>query len=97
MTTELTTLGSYRLIERINGNHHFIDMNDVKNLLDAGNTRLRKVLVRCGCGRFLCPLQDVQHFIEIIDRDRETEPDRSKTDYIRDVSLFVGDWPEFGI
>lgn len=42
--------------------------------------RLRMCLVRCGGGRFLCPAQDVKHFINII-----TE---HGGDYVRDVSLY---------
>ena len=41
--------------------------------------RLHPCLVRCGGGRFVCPAQDVQHFVDIITRD--------KKDYVRDVSL----------
>uniref|UniRef100_A0A6M3KJW2 Uncharacterized protein n=1 Tax=viral metagenome TaxID=1070528 RepID=A0A6M3KJW2_9ZZZZ len=41
--------------------------------------RLQPCLVRCGGGRFSCPAQDVDHFISIIERDKE--------DYVRDVSL----------
>lgn len=41
--------------------------------------RLQIVLVRCGGGRFLCPVQDLAHFIEIINADG--------SDYIRDVSV----------
>jgi hypothetical protein len=41
--------------------------------------RMMLVLVRCGGGRFLCPIQDVQHFINIIGKE--------KSDYVRDVSF----------
>lgn len=41
--------------------------------------RLHPVLVRCGSGRFSCPVQDVIHFIDIINN--------SKKDYVRDVSV----------
>jgi hypothetical protein len=41
--------------------------------------RLMLVLVRCGGGRFLCPVQDVNHFVGIIEREN--------SDYVRDVSL----------
>jgi len=43
---------------------------------------LKLLLVRCGCGRFLAPAQDVKHFIGIIEKE--------KSDYIRDVSIPVG-------
>ena len=41
--------------------------------------RLQPVLVRCGGGRFSCPVQDLQHFIDIITRE--------DSDYVRDVSV----------
>jgi len=45
--------------------------------------RLRNLLVRCGNGRFVCPAQDVQHFINIIEDHCG--------DYVRDVSLPTSD------
>lgn len=48
-----------------------------KNLIKED--RLQSVLVRCGGGRFSCPIQDLKHFIEIISRDGK--------DYVRDVSV----------
>ena len=42
-------------------------------------SRLHPVLVRCGGGRFTCPAQDVQHFVDIINRDGQ--------DYVRDISV----------
>jgi len=41
--------------------------------------RLELLLVRCGCGRFLCPAQDLDHFMGIIKKEG--------SDYVRDVSL----------
>lgn len=41
--------------------------------------RLMLVLVRCGAGRFMCPVQDVKHFVGIIERE--------DSDYVRDISL----------
>ena len=41
--------------------------------------RLQMVLVRCGSGRFTCPVQDVKHFCSIINDDGR--------DYVRDVSV----------
>jgi len=40
---------------------------------------LQTVLVRCGGGRFVCPIQDLNHFRDIINKDGR--------DYIRDVSV----------
>jgi UDP-N-acetylglucosamine transferase subunit ALG13 len=42
-------------------------------------SRLQKVLIRCGNGRLLCAAQDAKHFVEIINA--------SGKDYVRDVSL----------
>ena len=41
--------------------------------------RLQPVLVRCGGGRFSCPVQDVDHFVSIINKEG--------SDYIRDISV----------
>lgn len=43
--------------------------------------RLMKVLVKCGNGRFSCPVQDVKHFIKIVDE--------SGLDHIRSVELLI--------
>lgn len=42
--------------------------------------RLRLVLVRMGNGRFVCPVQNLDHMIQIITK--------ADLDYIRDVSLW---------
>jgi hypothetical protein len=44
--------------------------------------RLQQVLVRCGGGRFTCAVQDLAHFVEIINKDG--------TDYVRDVCVIRG-------
>ena len=43
--------------------------------------RLQMMIVRCGNGRFVCPAQDVAHFIAIIEKEG--------SDYIRDVSIYT--------
>jgi hypothetical protein len=43
--------------------------------------RLQMIIVRCGNGRFVCPAQDVAHFIAIIEKEG--------SDYIRDVSIYT--------
>ncbi len=45
--------------------------------------RQRLILVRCGCGRFLAPAQNVAHFAAIIEREG--------SDYVRDLSLSADD------
>ena len=41
--------------------------------------RMQPVLVRCGAGRFVCPAQDVQHFVDIITKENR--------DYVRDLCV----------
>ena len=41
--------------------------------------RMIQILVRCGGGRFVCPAQDVQHFMDIVNKEG--------SDYIRDISI----------
>lgn len=67
----------HNLWQRIKGQHGFLKPRDVAELTEV--ERLRPVLVRCGCGRFSCPAQDAQHFIDIITAEG--------SDYVRDVSL----------
>lgn len=63
--------------KKLNENMGFITENELAQIINEN--RLQPVLVRCGSGRFVCPAQDVQHFIDIIIREG--------TDYIRDVSI----------
>lgn len=55
----------------------FITEDMLSRVVDEN--RLYPCLVRCGGGRFVCPAQDVKHFIDIITRDG--------IDYVRDISL----------
>lgn len=52
---------------------------DQKKLI--AEDRLQPVLVRCGGGRFSCPVQDVEHFANIISEEG--------SDYVRDVSVYT--------
>ena len=70
-----------RVLSVAKTNGGFLDRLGIETI--AREDRLRLLLVRCGNGRFLCPAQDVDHFIQIIDRDGQ--------DYIRDVSLPTSD------
>lgn len=58
----------------------FVTDKDLPNVI-AENPR-QMILVRCGCGRFLATADQVQHFIDIIERE--------KSDYVRDVSIYTG-------
>ena len=55
--------------------------------------RLMPVVVRMGCGRFTCAVQDVKHLVNIIEEHRELKQAKTGgeegTDYIRDISLVV--------
>jgi hypothetical protein len=59
----------------------FLREDHVKQMAECDATRLCMVLVRCGNGRFACPAQDAQHFVDIITKEG--------SDYVRDLSLPV--------
>lgn len=65
------------LAKKLEDNGGFLMQQDVAELVQID--RLMLVLVRCGNGRFMCPVQDVNHFCEIIGREN--------SDHVRDVSL----------
>ena len=67
------------IAEHINTNYGFITESDLPDIIREN--RLQPLLVRCGGGRFIVPAQDLQHFIDIIERDGQ--------DYIRDVSIYT--------
>jgi len=60
-------------------NFGFIAKDDLPHIIKEN--RLELLLVRCGSGRFLCPAQDVDHFVQIITNEGN--------DYVRDVSFPV--------
>ena len=72
---------SMTIQEKIKSQGGFITEADIEEIIAEG--RLRKVLVRCGSGRFICAAQYVEHFIKIMDE--------TPHDYVRDVALLVGD------
>ncbi len=71
--------------------HGYILAADVEPLIAVN--RLMLVLVRCGNGRFLTPIQNLNHFMGIIaDHAKRVEAEtgellNANTDYVRDVSL----------
>jgi hypothetical protein len=75
------------LLKRIVKDHGFLSVATLQDL--AKIDRLRMVLVRCGNGRFLCPAQDVEHFMDIIRRDFDAH--NNGCDYVRDVALQASD------
>ena len=65
-------------IDQIKQQHHgFIRKEDIPTIINEN--RFEPLLVRCGGGRFTCPAQNVEHFIEIIGKEN--------SDYVRDVSF----------
>lgn len=56
-----------------------VTKEDTKKLI--AENRLQQVLVRCGSGRFVCAVQDLDHFIAIINADPQAR------DYVRDISI----------
>jgi hypothetical protein len=80
-----------RLLYELKESHGYVTDKLLTELEQVEEWRLRLVLVRCGCGRFVCAVQDAKHFIEALEI--------SGKDYVRDVSLPVGrfdTWPELG-
>ncbi len=66
----------------------FLTSAEVAEIAADPETRLTRLLVRCGGGRFLAPAQDISHFIGIIERDAQrAEAPGEGNDYIRDVSV----------
>lgn len=61
-------------------NHGFIASDD--DLADVvRENRLQPLLVRCGNGRFVCPAQDVETFVRMVNADDQN--------YVRDISFPV--------
>jgi hypothetical protein len=80
------------LARTIEARHYFITKEEVDALTTID--RLLPVLVRCGNGRFTCPIQDLNHFIGIIEAHYNAAtfvPGRSSGDYVRDVSIPAGE------
>ena len=76
-----------KLANKINSQGCCLTEEDVSEVMQIN--RMMLVLVRCGCGRFLCPVQDVKHFISIIEEHSRMKRAQGKTDgdHIRDVSF----------
>lgn len=55
----------------------FVAADDLPGIIAVDNTA--QLLVRCGNGRFLTAADSIEHFVQIITRD--------KYDYVRDISL----------
>ena len=66
------------IAEIIKENHGFVQTPEQMKSIQKEN-RLQMMLVRCGGGRFVCPAQDVEHFVAIINKEG--------SDYVRDISI----------
>ena len=65
----------------------FSSERDLDILAHDNDTRLIKVLVRCGGGRFTCSAQDAEHFISLVVSGNHAGQD----EYVRDVGLTAGE------
>jgi len=65
------------LANKINAQFTFLTNEDIAEVEKID--RMMMVLVRCGNGRFVCPVQNALHFCNIIDKEG--------TDYVRDMSF----------
>ena len=77
------------LADKINGQHTFLTEEDIAEVEKIDRHML--VLVRCGNGRFLCPVDCVNHFIGIIEEHAKLKEEKTgkplQGDHIRDVSF----------
>lgn len=79
-----------KLAEKINDQGCCLTEADVPEVQKID--RMMLVLVRCGMGRFLCPVQDMAHFIGIIEDHAKRfactlQKGACEPDHIRDVSF----------
>lgn len=75
-------------VEVATHNGGFLTLDQVQAIAAEPTTRLTPILVRCGCGRFTAPAQDVLHFIAIIERDAKFRGlGDEMSDYVRDCSF----------
>ena len=65
-------------IEKAKTRMGFITDVELSALAADPGTRLQPCLVRCCCGRFSAPAQDVAHFIKLVEQGGE---------HVRDVSV----------
>lgn len=70
---------SPKLASNIEAQMGFLIKEDIDEL--AKHLPFHKVLVRCGNGRFVTAAQNVNWFVEIINK--------SKKDYVRDIALIA--------
>jgi hypothetical protein len=69
------------VLRRAVGQHGFLNDSEIAAIAECD--RLRQLLVRCNCGRFVAAAQDVADFCDIIDG--------SGKNWVRDVSLLASD------
>lgn len=79
-----------RLLAKIDKQDGFITSEDIPELIKFNRHLL--VLVRCGQGRFVCPVDCVNHYVNVIGeyaklKSKETGQPEYMFDYVRDVSF----------
>lgn len=81
---------------KVRRNHGFLDSDDLKALVAADVKREVQVLVRCNAGRFVCPADNAEHFVNVIAKYgellEEKHPGESLPpgiEWVRDVSLLA--------
>jgi hypothetical protein len=77
----MTATASEAIDRVINEQYGFITKEDILDLLDSFAAMM--VLIRCGCGRYTCRLDQVDTAIRLVEK---------KGDYVRDVSLVADNY-----
>ena len=85
-----------KVAAKVQGQGGFLDADDLKALVEADKGRKVQVLVRCNAGRFVCPADNAEHFVNLIAKYgellEEKHPGESLPpgiEWVRDVSLLA--------
>lgn len=79
------------LAKRIDGQMGYLVKDDLVELTKVD--RFTQVLLRCGRGRYTCPVQDAQNLIDCLEFGMKMAKEATGqelspvTDYVRDISL----------
>lgn len=86
------TKSNPQLAQEIQKNYGFITESQISEL--EAIDRFMLVMVRCNNGRFVCPIQDLKHFKQIIQEHYRFLQEKSQEpgwmhggDWVRDVSV----------
>jgi hypothetical protein len=77
----MTAIANSTMDNVINEQYGFITSADILNLIEDYADMM--VLIRCGCGRYTCRLDQVDTAIRIVEKNG---------DYVRDVSLIADNY-----